>query len=56
MSTNDHVRIPASYRPRRSPVAGLPRIAEADRPDPAELARLRKQLRPRFVLIVRGRG
>ncbi|MGH4012910.1 MAG: hypothetical protein ACRDSL_03030 [Pseudonocardiaceae bacterium] len=34
---------PTGRRPRRSPTAGLPRLAEADRPDPAELARLREQ-------------
>lgn len=49
-------RIPAGYRPRRSPVEGLPMISARDRPDPAELERLRKQLRPRSVLIVLGRG
>lgn len=38
-------QLPASgYRPRRSPTAGVPRLDPADRPDPAELARLRKSV------------
>lgn len=43
MSTDQPDPIPPGYRPRRSPLAGLPMIAEADRPDAAELAELRKE-------------
>ncbi len=50
-----HAHPPAGYRPRRSPLAGLPRLAEADRPDPAELARARRQSSRPWRRIVRSR-
>lgn len=44
MTTTDQTtRLPPlTYRPRRAP--NPPRLAEADRPDPDELARVRAQL------------
>lgn len=46
MTTEQHRdhQPPPTYRPRRSPVAGLPRITEQDRPSDAELQRGREQL------------
>lgn len=32
------------HRPRRSPIAGVPRITETDKPGAEELARVREQL------------
>jgi hypothetical protein len=34
---------PTGHRPRRDPAAGMPRIAEADRPDPAQVRAQREQ-------------
>lgn len=53
MIDDQTTRLPSGYRPRRAP--SPPRITEQDRPDPAELARLRKQLQSRWVPIVRSR-
>ncbi|MGH3798181.1 MAG: hypothetical protein ACRDSP_25295 [Pseudonocardiaceae bacterium] len=44
--------VPAGHRPRRA--LSVPRLAEADRLDPAELAKLRKQVAR--VRGVRGRS
>lgn len=47
-------QMPAGVRPRRDPAATAPKITEADRPDPAELARIREQLQRHRRLPPRG--
>lgn len=53
MTDDQATRLPSGYRPRRA--LSVPMIAEHERPDPAELARLRKQSQRRWVPIARSR-
>lgn len=50
-----HARQLPAYRPRRSPVASMARLDQADLPDPAELARARRQSSRPWRRIVRSR-